>query len=160
MAAWSNFFFAQVGASAALVGLIFVAVSINLSKILASPRLPNRAFEALLVLLSILIVSSLMLVPDQPIALIGIEVLVVGIITWVIVARINISNYRKTDAQYRRQALRNISLNQLALLPTIIAGISLITWGIGGLYWLVPAFILSFIKALMDAWVLLIEINR
>ena len=120
MAAWNNFFFAQVGASAALVGLIFVAVSINLTKILSWAPLPDRAFEALLVLLSILITSSLMLVPEQPLALVGIEVLIVGLFTWVIVARINLRNYRKTDAQYRRLVLRNIGLNQLALLPTII----------------------------------------
>jgi modulator of FtsH protease len=139
---------------------MFVAVSINLKQILASPRLPGRAFEALIVLVSILIVSSLMLVPDQPIALMGSEVLVMGIGIWIIVTRINMDNFRKTDPQYHRQALSNILLNQLALLPSIISGISLLTWGIGGLYWLVPAFILSLIKALLDAWVLLIEINR
>ncbi len=109
MAAWKNFFFAQVGASAALVGLIFVAVSINLTKILASRRLPSRAFEGLAILVSILIMSSLMLVPDQPTALLGIEVLIVSISIWVIVTRINISNYQKADVQYRRQALRNSS---------------------------------------------------
>jgi hypothetical protein len=30
---WANFFIAQVGAAAALTGLIFVGVSINLNKI-------------------------------------------------------------------------------------------------------------------------------
>ena len=160
MAAWGNFFFAQVGASAALVGLMFVAVSINLNKILASPRLPSRAFEGLSILVSIMILSSLMLVPDQPTTLLGVEVLVVGAGIWFLVTRINIRNYQKTDVQYRRLAFRNIILNQLALLPSIIGGISIIIWGFNGLYWLVPAFILSFIKSLLDSWVLLIEINR
>jgi hypothetical protein len=35
-----------------------------------------------------------------------------------------------------------------------------LTRGVGGLYLLVPAIIISFIKALLDAWVLLVEINR
>ena len=160
MAAWGNFFFAQVGASAALVGLIFVAVSINLSKILASPRLPSRAREAPIVLLAILIVSSLMLVPEQPVTLIGMELLVVGIIFWGIVTWLNINNLLKTDVQYRRYNLINIILGQFALVPYVIAGINILTWGMGGLYWLVPAIILSFVKALTDAWVLLVEINR
>lgn len=32
--------------------------------------------------------------------------------------------------------------------------------GSGGLYWIVPAIIFSFVKAILDAWVLLVEINR
>ena len=34
MASWENFFIAEVGASAAPAGLIFVGVSINLKRIL------------------------------------------------------------------------------------------------------------------------------
>ncbi len=37
---------------------------------------------------------------------------------------------------------------------------TLLISGVGGLYWLVPAAIFSFIKAILDAWVLLVEINR
>jgi hypothetical protein len=81
-------------------------------------------------------------------------------IIWFIVTRIFFHNYWLTDPQYRRKAFRNIFLTQGALLPSILAGIILIVSGIGGLYLLVPAFILSFIKGLYDAWVLLIEINR
>ena len=40
--AWVNFFVAQCGASAALLGLIFVSVSLNLTKILSHPLLPGR----------------------------------------------------------------------------------------------------------------------
>jgi modulator of FtsH protease len=32
--------------------------------------------------------------------------------------------------------------------------------GAVGLYWVVAAIILSFLKAIVDAWVLLVEINR
>ncbi|HEX3901634.1 MAG TPA: hypothetical protein VH853_02220 [Polyangia bacterium] len=42
-AGWESFFVAEVGAAAALTGLLFVAVSINLSKVLAFPQLPGRA---------------------------------------------------------------------------------------------------------------------
>lgn len=36
MPGWENFFVAQVGASAALAGLVFVGISINLTKIVAT----------------------------------------------------------------------------------------------------------------------------
>jgi hypothetical protein len=38
---WETFFAAQVGASAALAGLVFVALSINLKEILDLPGLPG-----------------------------------------------------------------------------------------------------------------------
>jgi hypothetical protein len=42
-AGWENFLVAETGAAAALAGLLFVAVSINLSRIVSYPGLPGRA---------------------------------------------------------------------------------------------------------------------
>lgn len=61
-----DFFMAQVVASAALAGLLFVGLSINMAKIIANPALPSRALQALTLLFSILIVVSIQLVPGQP----------------------------------------------------------------------------------------------
>ena len=41
-APWQNFFIAEVGAAAALTGLLFVAVSINLKQILSFPTVPKK----------------------------------------------------------------------------------------------------------------------
>jgi hypothetical protein len=40
---WTELFVASAGASAALAGLVFVAVSINVERILQFPGLPERA---------------------------------------------------------------------------------------------------------------------
>lgn len=64
MPSWESFFTAEVGASAALAGLIFVGVSINLTRIISLPGLPNRALLTLCLLLAILVISSLMLIPE------------------------------------------------------------------------------------------------
>jgi hypothetical protein len=39
---WDNFFVASAGAAAALTGLLFVAPSINLDKVLKIPRITGR----------------------------------------------------------------------------------------------------------------------
>jgi hypothetical protein len=45
---WHDFFIACAGASAALMGLIFVGVSINLTRILSFPTLPGRALISMM----------------------------------------------------------------------------------------------------------------
>src|SRR2546421_10228773 len=101
MIGWENFFIAEVGASAALVGLIFVGVSINLTRIISLPGLPNRALLALIVLLAILVVSSLLLVPGQSVTLVGIEVLVVGFIVWITATLLDVAILQQKEPQYR-----------------------------------------------------------
>jgi modulator of FtsH protease len=65
MEEWNDLYVAVAGAAAALTGLIFVGVSISLTKILSYPTLPNRALVSLILLLSILTFSILLLIPER-----------------------------------------------------------------------------------------------
>ena len=56
---------AEVGAAAALSGLVIVAISINLQRILSFPQLPGRAAEMLIMLVGTLLASSFALMPGQ-----------------------------------------------------------------------------------------------
>ncbi len=160
MEAWGNFFIAQVGASAALTGLIFVSVSISLPKILALPHLPDRAFQAVVVLLEILVISSLMLVPGQSDRAAGIEVLAIAVAVWIMVITFDIRSLRAAGTTYRQRAAFRMLLSQLAALLYAVAGGVILAEGGIGLYLLVPAIICAYVVALLDAWVLLVEINR
>jgi hypothetical protein len=51
-------------------------------------------------------------------------------------------------------------LAQLAVIPFVIAGALLVTTGVDGLFWLLPAFVLCYVVSLADAWVLLVETHR
>jgi hypothetical protein len=159
---WQNFFVAEVGASAALLGLLFVSISINLSKILSFRALPNRAFGALLALLAVLVVSSLSLTPGQPMPIVGLEVMVIGVCAWAAITLFDVDVWRNTDkdADHRPRLIVLSAIDQVATLLYVVAGVVIFKNGVVGVYWLVPAFLFSFVKATMDAWVLLIEINR
>jgi len=160
MNGWENFLIAEVGASATLAGLIFVGVSINLNRILSIAALPNRALQALLFLVAILIVSSLLLVPGQSLRMAGAEIVGVALALWAISTAMDVAAVRRTEPEYRHFVKSNLAVNQVVLLPYWICGIAVLARGAAGLYWLVPAVLMSFIKAIADAWVLLIEINR
>jgi hypothetical protein len=157
---WNSFFSAIISASATLTGLIFVGVSIGLNKILAVPKLPSRALNALFLLVNILLISILCLVPNQSDVYLGFEILLISIICFIVTFLINIDVIKGIEATYKGLSVRNLLFTQVALLPFIIAGI--LTFGIGdtAFYWFIPGIILSIAKAVMDAWVLLIEIHR
>ncbi len=84
LADWANFFVAEVGASAASSGLVVVAISINLSRILSFPQLPGRAAEALVIPVGVLAFTSAGLVPNQPTMLLGAEGLAIGLTMFLI----------------------------------------------------------------------------
>jgi hypothetical protein len=70
---WGELFLAGAGASAALAGLLFVAISINLERILQGAGLPGRAGEAIVLLVAVLVVSMLGLVPGQSLRVLGMD---------------------------------------------------------------------------------------
>jgi modulator of FtsH protease len=115
---------------------------------------------ALLLLITVLIVSSLMMVPGQPVRLLGTEVLIIGLLAWTAVTIVDVRTLRCAQERYRRLTLVQVAMNQLSLVPYVIAGITIILQGLAGLYWLVPATLFSFAKAILDSWVLLVEIDR
>jgi hypothetical protein len=53
-----------------------------------------------------------------------------------------------------------VVMAQVAVLPFLVAGFSLLLRAGGGLYWLVPGVVLCLVVAVLNAWVLLIEILR
>jgi hypothetical protein len=157
-AGWENFFVAEVGAAAALTGLLFVAVSINLSKILSLPQLPGRAGESLVILMGVLATASFGLVPGQSREVLGAEILAIGALAWGYPIRIQIRGH--VAGVPRRWMVARVVAHQIATLPMLTAGATLLIGAGGGLYWLIGGTILSFAAAIVNAWVLLIEIQR
>jgi modulator of FtsH protease len=157
---WSELFVAAAGASAALLGLLFVAVSINLERILKYPGLPGRALEALMQLTCVLLVSLAGLVPGQSHVALGLELLLIVAAIAAIVVR---QPVLVTDASGREPAswkLTRWTVRIAGLCAIGIAGLSLLVESGGGLYWLAAGIALAMVAAIAGAWVLLVEILR
>jgi hypothetical protein len=169
MGDWANFLVAEVGASAALTGLVVVAISINLSRILSFPHLPGRAAEALILLGGVLVLTSAGLVPHQPMELFGIETLVIGLIMFLAPLTIQLRSFKAdtvpyfkadTGVPYKMRRFIRVLMMAGPSLPIVAAGILLMMGCGSGLYLIAAGVILSLIAGVLTAWVLLIEILR
>jgi len=157
---WANFFVAEVGASAALTGLVVVAISVNLSRILAFEQLPGRALEAIVTLAGTLVVTSLGLVPNQPGWLFGAEVFVVGLVAFMVPVGIQLRSLASMRNVTTRKKLTRVVISAVASLAFLGSGVCLMAGLESGLYGLAAGVILSLVAGVWHAWVLLIEILR
>jgi modulator of FtsH protease len=155
---WSDFFVGAAGASAALTGLVFVAVSINLDPILAIDGLADRAFQTLLLLLGVVVISLLGLVPGQSATVLGAEFLATMLAFGTAIAYLLLRSLPPRDQPgWIVSRLLQVGPGTIA---STVGGLSLLLGVGGGLYWTMAGIVLSLTGAVVSAWVLLIEIRR
>jgi hypothetical protein len=76
---WDTFAVIAGGAAAALVGALFVSVSIRIEVISASPEFRNRGAETLCLLMAVVLVAVLLAIPGQRRWELGAELLVLAL---------------------------------------------------------------------------------
>jgi hypothetical protein len=159
-AEWQGFFTAELGALAALTGLVVVAISINLSRILAIAQLPRRAGESLTLLVGPLVVASCALIPGQPSLLFGLEALIVGAVTM----GFAISNQARTWTSMvgvsEIKMMSRLVINLACSAPFVLGGLAIALSVSGGLYFLAAGIIVSLVAGVWNSWILLVEILR
>jgi hypothetical protein len=156
-AEWAELLAATAGSAAALTGLVFVAVSINVDRILKYEGLPERALATMLLLLGVVIVSMIGLVPGQgPVAL-GAELVGIGLAGAAATNRLSLRARSDPEAT---APMANAVVMAAGTLPFVAGGASLMLGAGGGLYWVVAGMALALVGAVLNAWVLLVEILR
>lgn len=158
--AWLPFATAMVGAAAVLVGLIFVALSINLDALLGAPWLFRRAGAAITLLMSALVACAFLLVPGQDPQVVGAELALTGAVGLGFVATLLLRGGSEVDASNRGHFHQAVAWSVGIEALFVVAGVSLLALLGGALYWLVPAVLLCLGRAVVDSWVLLVEIKR
>jgi len=160
IADWTSYFSAQAGAAATLTGLVFVSVSINLSRIISIPGLSGRAAESILQFFGVLIISTTPLIPRQTGGALGAEILLIGSVLWIFQTALLIVYARRRAGHPLYWLIVRVAQTQLATIPFCIAGILPLRGSSAGLYWLPVGVIFSLVSGVMNAWVLLVEILR
>lgn len=162
MGSWADFFAAELGAAAALTGLVIVGISINVARIIAVPGLTGRAAETLVLPTGVLIASTYALVPHQPDWLFGSEIASTGLVMWLIPTLIHLRTRRagSDKALGPARGWPRMLLALFASWPFIASGILLFLHVGGALYWCVSGIVVATIATVINAWVLLVEILR
>jgi hypothetical protein len=148
--AWHDLFVVAAGSSAALTGLLFVAVSIHLEGIARHPALRYRAAFSLYALLVVLLVSGAMIAPNAPNWLLGVGTGILG--TPAFASSLRTGSRYVVTRQWSRGSSVRTPLSILLWGAWIYAGASIaMGWG-GGLLVLVPLMGAFTVWAVVNCW--------
>jgi modulator of FtsH protease len=156
---WSDFAEIAGSASGALTGLLFVAVSLNRERVTRHPGLRSQAGQTLVLFLLALITSLVLVIPGTPSWALGLELVVVAVVSGVAMGMIS-QRKRPEDGDQPEdllaQLLDRVSPNLLTMLLILVAGCIELA-GADGLYVLAPAIILALGNGVVNAWLFLTE---
>ena len=159
------FLTAAAGASAALVGLLIVAMSVNVEAIVAIPSMPSRAAATISSLMVVVVVSVLGLIPAIGGEWLGVIVLLcsLGAVAFSIDAMLRLLRDAQGGSGLSNPFGRVVRA-VVGVVPVAVSAVGgillLVGSGAAGLVLTAIGFALAFVVAVVNAWVILIEIRR
>lgn len=157
---WTDFNVAMVGATAALAGLLIVAMSVNISTIMSSPTLPARAASSIAALVLAIAAGALGLVPGQGEVAYGIEVIVAAVIA----AAFQVHAMRVIAREDRSSSGDRFAKSVLGAVPItafLVGGVLMVVGaGSAGLVAVALGSLFAVVAAIVMAWVMLVEVLR
>lgn len=157
LAAWNDFANTVAGGAAALAGLLFVGLSLNLAEVLEYRGVPSRAAATLGLTVAILLTAIFVATPGQSRYALSIEMAVLGLATAALVTE---AMRHQRASPHRARALTSMLMLLLPAVLLVVAAVSLWCQRGGGLYWVTAAVTTGFVAATANAWVLVVELKR
>jgi hypothetical protein len=153
---WSNFFVLVGTGAAALTGLVFVAVTINLKGVAKDDTHRYRAINMLTGFTSVFIISSLALMGHQSYRSLGVEWLIVALLA----ATVNTNGYvqafrHHSSSRYALNVYRIVG-GSACYLGQIVGSATLLARSSAGLYIGAVALIVSFCFLISGSWLLIL----
>lgn len=158
LAGWTNVYLLVGGMAATLTGLLFVAVSINITEVMSDSR-PDlrrnavRTFNQFLILIEI---SIVMLIPHQAALTLGLSIAALGLLSVAITAW----NTRGLMPAAGTRSRFSLVASNLLFLGFIGCGVLVVIGGSGPLFLMLSLVIATLISSVFDAWALLVEVGH
>lgn len=159
MESWDTFAVIVGGAAAALLGLLFIAISIRLNVVAASRELRNRSAQTMVLFGIVLLLAVLLAIPGQSCTLLGVEVVVLALAGGVGLDLLDRRAGRTREQHGLSRVLDLVAPNTVTTLLLLAAGVLLLFDLNAGLYLLVPPVIAAFVGGLTSAWLFMTRIE-
>jgi len=156
---WSDFNVAMVGATAALAGLVIVAMSVNISAIVASRVLSSRLAAAISTLVLAIGVSGLGLMPSIGLRTYGTVVVVGTLAAGVVQAHTMATIAHDPNTPSYGRLLKPLP-GLIALLVYLVGAILLLANADDGLVLLASGTLLAIFGSVLMSWIVLVEVRR
>jgi hypothetical protein len=156
MDGWAEFTVITGGAAAALVGLLFVAVSIRADLIAQSRSLRSRLAQILTIFLGLLGAAIFVSLPNPAPWVLGIELLVASVLMTVAFI---VLNHRAESGERNplEKVLDRLNPNITTAVLVGLSGLALILGFEAGLFLLALAAVVGFVGGAIGAWFVLVR---
>lgn len=158
MSGWDGFATVAGAAAAALLGLLFVAVSIRVDVIARSAQLRIRAAQTLVLFLTGLLAVLLLEIPEQE-RWLGVEFLVLAGVTGGTIRVLDRRAKREPDGLTIARIIDTVNPSILTCVLLAAAGLTLLLSQERGLYLFAAAVIVVFVAGVANAWLLLVGVS-
>jgi hypothetical protein len=149
---WADFYLVAGPSAAVLIGLLFVALSINRAPIAAHHHLGGQARQAVYALVTILAVSLVVLIPDQSSAALGAELIAGGILNLALAIPRQSRRLRAMPVSVRTRFVPLAAVYDGAMVLIAAGGVALAAGLDSGLSFVAPAVIALALLAIANSW--------
>jgi hypothetical protein len=157
---WGDYFVAQVSASAALTGLIFVVLSFNFDQIVGDKVWLGRAGTGLVLLAQPTIYGLVALFPTRTSQPVAWALAATALAATAALARIVLTTTQHTPGRQPRELANRLSFILAGSLATTAGALALAAGWPGGTFVLAAGALISLAIGLITAWILLVEVRR
>lgn len=152
---WSNFFVLVGTGSAALTGLVFVALTINLKGVAQDATHRYRAINMLSGFTAVFLISALALMGHQTYRTLGIEWLLVALLAAVINTNGYVQGFRLAGSRYALSPAR-IAGGSACYLGQIVGAVMLCFGSSAGIHVAAIAVVVNFSFLISGSWLLVV----